>query len=116
MATIANVTPTTRLRLTARGRRVLASVAALPAVIAITLAVLGGGAALASGDTGAPAGAFTEITVMSGESLWSIAQDVAPDADPRDVVEAISRLNMLDSAAVSAGQRLAIPAEFAPTS
>ena len=41
MATIANVAPTTRLRLTARGRRVLASIAALPAVIAIALAVLG---------------------------------------------------------------------------
>jgi len=116
MATIANVAPTTRLRLTARGRRVLASIAALPAVIAIALAVLGGGAALASGDGGAPAGTFTEVTVMSGESLWSIAQDVAPDADPRDVVDAISRLNMLDSSTVSAGQRLAIPAEFAPTS
>lgn len=115
MATIASVAPTTRLRLTARGRRVLASLAALPAVLAITWAALAGGSALASGDGGAPAGTFTEITVMSGESLWSIAQDVAPDADTRDVVDAISRLNMLDSSTVSAGQRLAIPTEFAAT-
>lgn len=115
MATIASVAPTTRLRLTARGRRVLAWLAALPAVIAITVAALAGGTALASGEGGAPAGSFTEITVMSGESLWSIAQDIAPGADPRDVVDAISTLNMLDSATVSAGQRLAIPAEYATT-
>lgn len=116
MTTLASAAPTTRLRLTARGRRVLATLAALPAVVAIALAVLGGGAALASAEPGAPAGSFTEITVMSGESLWSIAQDIAPDADPRDVVDAIARLNVLESPTVSAGQRLAIPAEYAPTS
>ncbi|MCK6067037.1 MULTISPECIES: LysM peptidoglycan-binding domain-containing protein [Microbacterium] len=116
MATIASVAPTTRLRLTARGRRLLAGLAALPAAIAIALAVLGGGAALASAEGGAPAGTFTEITVMSGESLWSIAQDLAPHADPRDVVEDIARLNVLESSTVSAGQRLAIPVEYAPQS
>ena len=63
-----------------------------------------------------PAGTFTEITVMSGESLWSIAQDLAPHADPRDVVEDIARLNVLESSTVSAGQRLAIPVEYAPQS
>ncbi|MGP3535199.1 LysM peptidoglycan-binding domain-containing protein [Microbacterium sp. RD1] len=114
MTTLASTAPTIRLRLTARGRRVLAGLAALPAVVAIVMAVLGGGAALASGDAGAPAGTFAELTVMSGESLWSIAQDVAPDADPREVVDAITRLNALESATVSAGQRLAIPAEYAP--
>ncbi|WP_396645877.1 hypothetical protein, partial [Microbacterium sp.] len=75
--------PTTRLRLTARGRRVFAFLAALPVVVALALAVVGGGAALASSETGAPADAFTEITVMSGETLWSIAEDVAPGSDPR---------------------------------
>src|SRR5215207_6613311 len=42
--------PSTRLRLTVRGRRVLAVLAALPAVIALSAAVIGGGAALASRD------------------------------------------------------------------
>jgi Tfp pilus assembly protein FimV len=116
MTSIAIDAPATRLRLTARGRRVLAGVAALPAVIAIVIAALSGGAALASRDEGAPAGSFTEITVMSGESLWSIAQEVAPAADPRDVVDAIARHNALDGATVSAGQRLAIPAEYTATS
>ena len=83
----------TRLRLTLRGRRVLAVVAALPAVIAIAVAMISGGTALASRDAGAPAGSFETVTVMHGDSLWSIAEEVAPLADPRDVVDAIVRLN-----------------------
>jgi Tfp pilus assembly protein FimV len=116
MSSIAITAPTTRLRLTTRGRRVLAALAALPAVVAIVVAALSGGAALASRDAGAPAGTYTEITVMSGESLWSIAQDIAPQADPRDVVAEIARLNAVDEGSVAAGQRLAIPAAYAPAS
>jgi Tfp pilus assembly protein FimV len=105
----------TRLRLTVRGRRVLASVAALPAIVALGVAiVMGGSSALASRDAGVPAGSFTTITVSAGDSLWSIAQDVAPHSDPRDVVDSIVRLNALDGVSVSAGQRLAIPTEYAP--
>lgn len=107
MTTIA--TPSTRLRLTVRGRRVLAAVAALPAVIAIVFAALSGGAALAARDADGPTQTYGEITVMAGESLWSIAQEVAPASDPRDVVAEISRLNALDGGVITAGQRLAIP-------
>ncbi|MDQ1122690.1 LysM peptidoglycan-binding domain-containing protein [Microbacterium trichothecenolyticum] len=113
MSSIALTAPTTRLRITARGRRVVAFLVALPLAVALGIAAVGGGAALASGDAGAPAGSFTEITVMSGETLWSIAEDIAPSADPRDVVAEITRLNALQGGAVSAGQRIAIPAEYA---
>lgn len=109
---IVPVVPTTRLRLTARGRRVLTGLAAFPFVVAIAVAAISGGSALASRDAGAPAGAFSEVTVMAGESLWGIAQEVAPSADPRDVVDAIVRLNALDGVELSAGQRLSIPAEY----
>ena len=104
----------TRLRLTTRGRRILASLAALPAVIALGIAVISGGSALASRDAGAPIGSFTTLTVSSGESLWSIAEQIAPGDDPRDVVDSIVRLNALDGVTVSAGQRLAIPVEYKP--
>lgn len=110
----ATVVRRTRLRLTARGRRVLAALAAVPVAAAIALAALGGGSAIATDSAGAPAGSFAEITVMPGDSLWSIAQEVAPAADPRDVVDAIARLNALESSSVAAGQRLAIQAEYAP--
>ncbi|WP_106813604.1 LysM peptidoglycan-binding domain-containing protein [Microbacterium timonense] len=102
----------TRLRLTVRGRRVLAALAALPVVVALSAAVLGGGAALASRDGGAPAGSFQTVTVAPGDSLWTIAEEVAPDRDPRDVVDDIVRLNALDDVVVQAGQSLAIPAEY----
>ena len=105
----------TRLRLTVRGRRVLATIAALPAIAAIAIAMVSGGSALASRDAGAAAGSFVTVTVSSGDSLWSIAEEIAPAADPRDVVDAIVRLNALDGATLQAGQSLAIPAEYAPT-
>ncbi|WP_438353283.1 LysM peptidoglycan-binding domain-containing protein [Microbacterium sp. CJ88] len=103
---------TTRLRLTVRGRRALATIAAFPAVVALALAVIGGSSALASGDQGAPAGTFQTVTVMAGDSLWTIAQEVAPQADPREVVSAIQRLNALPSAGLTAGQRVSVPTEY----
>jgi Tfp pilus assembly protein FimV len=108
------VPPRTRLRLTVRGRRVLAFLAALPAIAALAFAVLAGGSALASHESGAPAGAFHTVTVSAGDSLWSIAGEVAPSADPRDVVDALTRLNALDGVTLTPGQELAIPAEYTP--
>jgi Tfp pilus assembly protein FimV len=106
-------TPTvTRLRLTRRGRRVLAGLAALPAAIALSLAVVSGGAALASRDAGAPASSVPSVTVRAGDSLWSIAERVAPGSDPRDVVDAIVRLNALDGVGLTPGERLAIPEAY----
>ena len=102
----------TRLRLTSRGRRVLAGAAALPVVVALGFGMLSGGGALATVDASAPAGTFETVTVGAGESLWGIAQEVAPQADPRDVVDAIITLNALESSAVAAGQRLSIPLEY----
>ncbi|GAB3807941.1 hypothetical protein GCM10028798_33310 [Humibacter antri] len=98
-----------RTRLTRRGRAVLSALIVLPLL-------MGGGALLASG--GAMAGirssgaSFHHLTVQSGESLWSIAQRVAPRDDPRDVVLAFVDLNGLSSSMVQAGERLAIPREF----
>ncbi|MDQ2690112.1 MAG: LysM peptidoglycan-binding domain-containing protein [Chloroflexota bacterium] len=115
MSTLSMASPapvrSTRLRLTVRGRRLLALIAALPAAVALCMAMLAGGSALASGAAGAPAPAFETVTVASGDSLWGIAADIAPGADPRDVVDAIVRLNALDGPIVP-GQQLALPAEF----
>ncbi|MCR2785994.1 MULTISPECIES: LysM peptidoglycan-binding domain-containing protein [unclassified Microbacterium] len=110
---IAGTAPsTTRLRITPRGRRVLAGIAALPAVAALGFGILSGGGALATMDAPAPAGTFETVTVTAGESLWGIAEEVAPQADPRDVIDAIVRLNALESSNLAAGQRLSIPLEY----
>jgi LysM repeat protein len=70
--------------------------------------------------TGEPAVASSEIsrvplqsvTVESGQSLWAIAQTVAPTADPREVIDSIMRLNQLSSYDVVPGQELAIPSDL----
>ncbi|WP_221585649.1 LysM peptidoglycan-binding domain-containing protein [Microbacterium sp. G2-8] len=117
MSTVALTAPavrmtSTRLRITRRGRRVLASLAAMPLAVGIAAAVLGGGSAIGSDEPGAPAGTFGSVTVMSGESLWSVAERVAPGVDPRDVVDEIVALNQLPGALVEAGQTLALPAVY----
>jgi len=113
IASAPTVGPTTRLRLTRRGRRVLAFLASLPAVIALSIAMISGGGALATAEHGVDASEFTTVTVFPGDTLWSIAEEVAPAADPRDVIDAIMRLNALESAQLDAGETIAIPLEYA---
>jgi Tfp pilus assembly protein FimV len=112
-ATAAPQLPSTRLRMTVRGRRVVALLVALPAALAVGAGMIAGGSALAARDDGAPSTPFETVTVVGGDTLWSLAEDVAPSADPRDVVDAIARLNALDGVTIKPGQRLAIPAEYA---
>ncbi|WP_447947923.1 LysM peptidoglycan-binding domain-containing protein [Microbacterium maritypicum] len=107
----ASTRPTTRLRLTTRGRAVLLSFASVPLAIGIAFAALSGGSAIASGADSAAVSVET-VTVMPGDTLWSIATSVAPDADPRDVIGEISRMNLLRGGELQIGQTLAIPAQY----
>ena len=87
---------------------------ALPLAGALAWSALGASSAVAApDDSAAPGVVFATVMVAPGETLWAIASEVAPTADPRDVVDAIKRLNALDSAQLVAGQRLAIPAQYA---
>lgn len=104
--------PQTRLRLTVRGRRVLLALAALPLAAGIGFAALSGGAALASGQE-ATIVDYETVTVMPGDTLWSIAADVAPEADPRDVIGEIESLNAIRGDSLMAGQELSIPTVYA---
>ena len=56
---------------------------------------------------------FEYVTIEPGESLWQVAVDVAPNADPREVIADIMSLNRLQSSSVTPGQRVAIPTEYA---
>jgi LysM repeat protein len=103
--------PQPRLRITRRGRVVLTVLVAVPLAVA---AIVGGAGALkADGSVAVRSGQYTYTTVQSGESLWQLAQEVAPNADPRDVVADITNLNGLESGVIQPGQRLAIPAQYA---
>ena len=93
-------------RLTRRGRLLVSLVALL---LAITGAVLltGGGAALAG--TERPAVSHRQVTVQPGQTLWQIAERVAPGSDPRETVQRILDLNGLQTSEVQAGTALQLP-------
>jgi LysM repeat protein len=103
--------PATRLRVTTRGRRVLLVLASVPLAAGIAFGVLSGGSALASNEATSTA-TFETITVVPGDSLWSIASKVAPNEDPRVVIDEISDLNMLAGSTLQVGDELAIPAQY----
>lgn len=101
----------TRLRLTARGRRLLAALAATPVVAGIAFSLVAGGSAVASGEAVEPIG-FDTVTVLPGDTLWSIAAEAAPGTDPREVIDDIKRLNNLSSGMIQVGASIAIPTAY----
>ncbi len=103
----------TRLRLTRRGRIVFTTLAAIPLLIVVALGVLNGGQASAGdASAGEPRTTFETVTIQPGETLWQLAEETAPNADPRDFVQDVVSLNALDSSALQAGEQIAIPAQY----
>jgi hypothetical protein len=96
---------TNTLRITRRGRLVLSALVATP-VLAMSLLLASPGALAESTPV---ANDFEYMTVLSGDTLWTIAQEVNPSGDPRDVVAEIMTLNGLSSASLTPGQEIAIP-------
>lgn len=94
--------PATALRLTARGR----AVTGLLAVALLTGGgLLGPGRATEAGPHGQRA---ERVVVQSGDTLWSIAVRVAPEADPRQTVARIAAANQLAGATLRPGQTLTV--------
>jgi hypothetical protein len=107
--------PSSHLRLTSRGRAVFTTLAAIPVVIAAFLIATNGGTASASLEStfdSTQAASYTYVTINAGESLWAVAQRIAPSADPRDVINDILVFNGMSSAELVPGQRIAIPSQY----
>ena len=51
----------------------------------------------------------TMVVVEPGDTLWAIASEHYPDADPRERVEAIESLNGLSGPQIEAGEVLRLP-------
>jgi hypothetical protein len=98
------------LRLTRRGRIVVAAAAALLVILLSLLAT--GATARATSHTAPSRGAdrnLSQVIVLPGQSLWSVAQTADPNADPRQVMQQIIELNSLAGDVIQAGQRLWVP-------
>lgn len=98
---------TAPLRLTVRGRRVLAALVLAPAAMGVGAVLFTAQPADASSAEANVA--FEMVTVRSGETLWEIAEDHAGDRDVRDVVREIVELNGLEGQQVEPGMHLAMP-------
>jgi hypothetical protein len=94
------------LRLTRRGRVVIAAAAVL---LVTMLMLIASGSAQATNHSVPPRVAeqdLTQVVVRPGQSLWSVAESADPNADTRLVIEQIIELNGLNGDVVLAGQRL----------
>jgi hypothetical protein len=94
----------TGVKLTVRGRRVVALLALLPIVLAFLLI----GTRAAQADASGPTTAV--VKVEAGQSLWDVAVAIAPNEDPRSTIWTIKALNGLETSEVQAGQALIVPA------
>jgi hypothetical protein len=100
--------PAGPLRLTRRGRIVVAATAALlVTAISLTAAV-----AQAVSHPAAPRAARQDaalVVIRPGQTLWSVAESADPDADPRLVIQRIIDLNGLTGYVIQPGERLWVP-------
>jgi len=97
------------LRLTRRGRIVVAVAAAL---LVAAISLLAASVAQATSHGASPRGArpgLVRVVVQPGQTLWSVAESADPDQDTRAVVQQIVDLNSLTGPTVLAGQQLLVP-------
>lgn len=95
------------VRLTRRGRLLIVLVLAGLLLAAFSLGRAGSSQAASHAGPSTP---LVSTTVHRGETLWAVAQRVAPGVDPREVVAQLQRLNHLNSSSLQAGQQLVVPA------
>ena len=112
--TLARVAPRPGpVRLTRRGRRVVAALVIAVVIVAVTvlwMSVAGSVQASSHGSAqGSPYQGMTQVVVRPGQTVWSIAAAAEPSENPWAVVQQIINVNALSSANVQAGQLLWVP-------
>ncbi len=106
-----------------RRRRLLAALVTVVLVVALTFLATAAAARIAGGAPSSAAGGLSPtsaaasgaagvaappiVVVQPGDTLWSIAAEVAPDADVRITVDQLVALN--GSSPIVAGQELVLP-------
>ncbi len=96
--------PQASIRLTRRGRRLVATLLTFSGLL-----IGGVSVGVASAGATAPGKPAEVITVQSGDTLWALAERVYPDRDPREGVSLLRDMNpALAAADLAIGQRLVI--------
>ena len=90
------------LRITRRGRLVILTLALLVVLLP------GAWRAMATAQVEGPQ--TVSVTVQPGDTLWGIASEIDPGADPRGLIAEIRELNGLSQAGLVPGQVLVVPA------
>ena len=102
-----------RTRLTRRGRIVVSALVIAAMLLVAVLAWIGGATRADAAGSGPPPSAvyrnLTKVVVQPGESLWAIAAQAEPAADPRSVIQEIIDLNALGGSSIQPGERLWVP-------
>jgi hypothetical protein len=102
------------VRLTRRGRLVVTVILTAVSLSLVVLAWLAIAARAAQASNGgqSPGAVYqnlTSVVVHPGQSLWAIASQAEPTADPRAVMQQIIELNALRGTSVVPGQHLWVP-------
>lgn len=77
--------------------------------LVVALAVGWFGATAWASEGSAPRPADATFVVQPGDTLWSVARQLRPDADPRATILEIEQANGLVDSALRPGQRLVLP-------
>jgi hypothetical protein len=92
---------------------VVATLVIAAMLLVAALAWLAGTARAEAAGSGVPASAVYKsvkpVIVLPGQSLWTIAMQAEPSADPRSVIQQIVDLNALGGTSIHPGQRLLVP-------
>ncbi|MFM1951192.1 MAG: hypothetical protein RL418_879 [Actinomycetota bacterium] len=85
-------------------RKLFRSVAIVTLALSFSIASISGSLA---GDSSPAERSY--VTVQSGDSLWSLADEYAAGMDPRDWIAEVVLANALQSSELTPGQQIALP-------
>jgi hypothetical protein len=102
-----------RTTLTRRGRMVVSALVMGIRLGVAAIAWIAGATRADAARSGPPASAvyrsLRSVVVQPGQSLWTIAAQAEPSADPRGVIQEIIDLNALGGSSIQPGQHLWVP-------
>jgi hypothetical protein len=96
-----------RVRLTRRGRIAVTGVSAL--LIGVLSVALATAAQATHTGSASPGRYVAKVTILPGESLWSVAEAYDPNADTRLIIQEIQQLNSMTGDQVQPGEVLWVP-------